>query len=190
MSSWKNGKNRAAEILRIAIHNQAFELAILALWILAYCLKGAIEPVGAFFHKTLPAFYSGDKISLMVSAASVMLGIYVAVISIIATSILGITGSMIQKGRHHELLQVFSFGMVDNVLLILLCVLDGAGTVWGAAGISLLFALSAVSFLNFVRLIGLIFLANLKAMTETINERQRAEERMFTILNKIEEKLK
>lgn len=190
MCSWKNGKKRAKEIVRIAVHNQAVELLILALAILAYCLKGVVGPLGTFFHKTLPAFYSGDKISLMVSAASVMLGIYVAVISIIATSVLGITRSMVQRGRHYELLQIFSFGMFVNVLLVLLCILDGAGTAWGAAGISVLFALSAVSFLNFVRLIGLIFLANMKAMTETINERQRSEERLFTILNKIEEKQK
>ena len=71
-------------------------------------------------------------------------------ISIIATSVLGITEDMIQKGKEQQLLQIVFAGMVINSLLVFMCVLFNVDVGWRALIISALLAISTVAFVKFM----------------------------------------
>lgn len=153
-------------------------------------LKNKCTVLNAWIEDVLTLAYSESRLTLIISATAIILGIYIAVISIIATSVLGITEDMIRKGKHEQLLHIVFTGMMVNSVLVFLCVLFDVDTGWKAVIISAFLSISIVSFFKFMWLLFLIFQANFLAMGKSIEEDRRENQELLTILNKIERKIK
>lgn len=152
--------------------------------------KDKCTVLNAWIEDVLTLAYSESRLTLIISATAIILGIYIAVISIIATSVLGITEDMIRKGKHEQLLHIVFTGMMVNSVLVFLCVLFDVDTGWKAVIISAFLSISIVSFFKFMWLLFLIFQANFLAMGKSIEEDRRENQELLTILNKIERKIK
>lgn len=189
-----NGKEALLQIkkhIQTVLSNQKIELLIVAgSAAAAYFLKNKCTVLNDWIENVLVVAYSGDRLNLIISATAIILGIYIAVISIIATSVLGITEDMIRKGKHEQLLHIVFTGMLVNSVLVFLCVLFGVDKGWEAVIISTFLAVSIVSFFKFMRLLFLIFQANFLAMEKSIEEDRKKDQELLTILNKIERKIK
>lgn len=177
------------KIFQTILKNQKLETIIVALALGGYLFREQHIALYNMIENTLVAAYSEHRLSLIISATAIILGIYIAVISVIATSILGITKDMIQKGKHEQLLQIVFTGMIVNSVLVFVCVLFTVDVGWKALIISTLLAVSIVAFAKFMWLLFLIFQANLIAMNTIINTEQQKEEELLTILKKIEQSL-
>ena len=189
----RNGKEALLQIkkyIQTALINQKIELLVVASSVVVCFLKNKCTVLNAWIEDVLTLAYSESRLTLIISATAIILGIYIAVISIIATSVLGITEDMIRKGKHEQLLHIVFTGMMVNSILVFLCVLFDVDTGWKAVIISAFLSISIVSFFKFMWLLFLIFQANFLAMGKSIEEDRRENQELLTILNKIERKIK
>ena len=177
-------------IFKTALKNQKIEILIAIITVITYLMREKITWLHQVIENHLACAFDTNRLSLIVSAEAIILGIYIAVISIIATSILGITEDMLKKKRDCQLLQIAFTGMFANCVLVFVCVLIDINTGWKAMVICGLVAISIVSFLKFMVLIFLIFKANFDAMGRAIDAESKSREELLTLLKRIENRLK
>lgn len=177
------------KIVQTIFKNQKLEATIVVLAFCGYLFRNQYAVLSELIENTLVVAYSEHRLNLIISATAIILGIYIAVISIIATSVLGITENMIQKGKHEQLLQIVFTGMLVNSILVFSCVLLTVDVGWKALMISVLLAVSMVAFIKFMCLLFLIFQANFIAMEKAIEAERQKDEEILTLLKKIEQKL-
>lgn len=175
--------------MRTVWHNQKLELLIIACGIVSGIAMALNVSWGISFCAGIVPVFDGSRLSLIINAAAIILGIYIAVISIVATSVLGITRDMLAKGRDRQLLQMTFSGMMVNTVLVFFCVLFDVEAIWQCLLLIVLLAVAAVSFVKFMYLVFLIFQANFNQMSKQITEEELEREELITLLKKIERKL-
>lgn len=174
---------------KTAWHNQKTELLIILISIVLGITLALNEPWNVLFcTKVIPTF-DDSRLSLIISAIAIILGIYIAVISIIATSVLGITKDMLEDGKDKELLQIVFSGMMVNTVLVFFCVLFDVTTTWQGILLIALLAIAFVSFVKFMHLMFLIFQANFCQLSKQITNEELEKEEFFTLMKRIEQKL-
>lgn len=175
--------------LSIVWKNQKLETMVAALSI-AYGIFLTQKPQCriAFFNRTT-ALFSDTRLSLIIGAISIILGIYIAVISIIATSVLGITRDMLKRGKDKDLLQITFSGMAINAAEVFFCLFFELNAAWKNLVLLALLVMSLIAFIKFMVLTFLIFQANFSQLAKQIDmdEAERAD--AMTLLNKIEKKI-
>lgn len=177
-------------ILKTVLKNQKLEILIAIMTIIACLIREKADWLHHAIESHLVCAFDPNRLSLIVSAEAIILGIYIAVISIIATSTLGITEDMLKKKRDSQLLQIVFTGMFANCVLVFVCVLFDINTGWKAVAVCGLLAISIVSFFKFMVLIFLIFKANFEAMGRAIDAEREGREELLTLLKRIEGRLK
>lgn len=141
------------------------------------------------FQEIVVQTFDSSRMSLVISAVAIILGIYIAVISIVATSVLGITKDMLEKRKDKQLLQIIFSGMMVNTFLVFFCVLFDISTAWFGLLLITLLGIAFVSFIKFMCLIFKIFQANFNQQAKSITNEELEKEELITLLKKIEQKL-
>ena len=177
-------------ILETVLKNQKLESLIAIVTIIACLIGEKVDWLGQTIENHLACAFDTNRLSLIVSAEAIILGIYITVISIIATSVIGITEDMLKKKRDCQLLQIVFTGMFANCALVFVCVLFDINVVWKAVVVCGLLAISIASFLKFMFLIFLIFKANFDTMGRVIDAEREGREELLTLLKRIESRLK
>ena len=142
------------------------------------------------FFTALKNFLTHDRVSDMSSFFAISIGIYIAIITIIATSVIGISRRMLEKNRHKDLLCVISFGLIENLLAVVVGILlNGNSNTLNCAFLTITIA-SIISFGKFTYLMILVFSANMEQMVLDIDEEDRFHDRIEAILKQIENNTK
>ena len=176
-------------VMKTIWKNQKIELFVLmGAIVFGVVLFLNAEGCNDFSNEIMMAF-DDTRLDFIISSIAIILGIYIAVISIIATSVLGITKDMLEKKMDKQLLQIVFSGMIINVVLVFFCVIFSITIVWQALIVITLLLISFVSFLKFILLLFLIFQANFNQMSKQITEETLEKEELITLLKKIEQKL-
>ena len=136
------------------------------------------------FSLTIEAEKRADIISFF----SIIIGIYIAVITIIATSIIGITKEMLKKNLDTQLIDIF--GMIETILTIGIIIFLNPTTKLSRVILVALICNSIISFFKFTIILTLIFKANMNAMATEIDSKDEYENRLLTTLDEIKNKLK
>lgn len=172
----------------MTVKNQKMELAIaiggITLGVFMHCNTTVL----LWFDQTVVQMFDSDRVSLIVNAVAIVLGIYIAVVTILATSILGITKNMLEEKKDRQLLHVVFCGMIVNVVIVFYCVLFRADAVWSVFILIVLLIISAISFVKFMHLMFLILQANFDQMAKMLTTEEREKEELLTLLKKIEQK--
>jgi hypothetical protein len=138
------------------------------------------------FSLTIEAEKRADIISFF----SIIIGIYIAVITIIATSIIGITKEMLKKNLDTQLIDTIIFGMIETILTIGIIIFLNPTTKLSRVILVALICNSIISFFKFTIILTLIFKANMNAMAKEIDSKDEYENRLLTTLDEIKNKLK
>lgn len=139
---------------------------------------------------TLRCFLTHERISDVSSFFAIAIGIYIAIITIIATSIIGISRKLLEQNRHKDLLCVISFGMIQNLLAVVIGVFLSGQVDWLNRAYITIVVAGLISFVKFIYLIILIFSANMKQMTMEIDEGDRFRDAIESTLKQIENNTK
>ena len=138
------------------------------------------------FSLTIEAEKRADIISFF----AIIIGVYIAVITIIATSIIGITKEILKENLDSQLIDTIIFGMTEAMLAILIIIFIDSTTNLTRVILIAFICNSIISFFKFVIILTLIFKANMNAMAKEIDSKDDYENRILTTLDEIKNKLK
>ena len=135
-------------------------------------------------------YYTENRISGIVDFFSISVGIYIAVITILGTSVIGITKKLLETRLDERLINVTMIGMGECIISLgLLVFMDCKSWMYYYSLIAINLA-SLSSFIKFIIILVLIFKANLNALAKDIDEREQYEIDMLATLENILKTLK
>lgn len=137
------------------------------------------------FSLTIEAEKRADIISFF----AIIIGVYIAVITIIATSIIGITKEMLKEKLDTQLIDTIIFGMAETMLTIGTIIFINPTTELNRIILIALICNSTISFLKFTIILTLIFKANMNVMAEEIDNKDDYENKILSNLDEIKNKL-
>lgn len=177
--------------MKLILKNQKIEIFILMLGIIFGVAIRQCTNIYCYFSNVVVLAFDSDRLSLVVNAVAIILGIYIAVITILATSVLGITVDMLEKKKDVQLLHIVFSGMTINIVTVFFCVLFEFDTahIYNCLILLIFLIIAFVSFLKFMHLIYLIFQANFNQMAKDITSNKLEKEEFLTILKQIEQKI-
>jgi len=135
----------------------------------------------------LGQYFSGDRLSRIASFFSIVIGIYIAVMTILASSIIGLTKEILNKRLDYSLLTVIIVGLCENLLSVGLCVFMPLSALFYKLLI-LIVVLATVSLIKFIIVLALMFRINLNEMAKMIDEEARYKNILLTNLERIVDK--
>jgi len=135
----------------------------------------------------LTSYFSQEVKNGISSFFSITVGIYIAVVTIISTSIIGISKAILQRKLDHLLISIIVGGMTEGLVAVglsVFCTSKGFVYLWLLATIVIV---AIVSFIKFIKLLLLIFRKNLEIMAKTIDEDEKYKNDLLTHIEDIAE---
>ncbi len=119
----------------------------------------------------------------------VIVTVYLAVISIIATSSLALIPKLLETNLDKRIINIITFGLFENFLLLVMVVfLDSEKEIY--LKLCIVVVLGAfLSFIKFVKILLQFLKTNFDLMAQEIDERKNKEIEYLTILDNIDKKL-
>lgn len=169
-------KNVVEEILAL-IKNTKLEITAIIISIVVVVLK--------LDNKlNLKDYFTSDRLNGIAAFFAITIGVYIAVVTILATSEPAISKNILKKKLDKKLINIIIVGIVENI---------------SAAGIAMFIPMNVItryilfvfiiisilSFVKFIILLLLLFKGNLNQMAKDIDSRDRYENEIYNCLNKI-----
>ena len=176
-------ENKDANILERIKKNYKIEAIILICFIIVSVIR-------------IIAFFIGwDKTTVweLIRSTGIIIfcGIYLAVITIIGTSIIGITKGLLEQKLDRELIDLFMIGLIENIISVIMCIIAaGVSGVYFYCSLIVVFLMTFVTLIKFILIIRLIFLANLEKTAKSIDEDEYYKQQLLTTLYSIERNTK
>lgn len=172
------------------VHNGKLELlcaACTTAFTSAWLSKESIQRFFNPFYVWLLAYFSDERVANLAAAYAIIIGIYISVISIVATSVIGISPELVGKRRLDEsLLFVTKIGCIENIAAVLSGILlPISEKPWCFVYFGLLIS-CVISFIKFVNVMFLVFRVNMKKMAESIDEENSTKNEILMRLEHIE----
>ena len=166
----KSGKkgllSKVSYIISFVWKNCKLELLIILLGILWMNLSWRIP--GA--DQSLAGYFSESRYSGIVGFASVVIGIYVTVWSIFATSASKINAELLKNKVEGQLFFLIGVGLAEAFMATILCVFVPCEIPYYTEMMALFTVLTSVSFVKFVILIMMITKLNIKYIVQELDE--------------------
>ncbi len=116
---------------------------------------------------SLATYFSQDRLNGIATFFSITIGIYVAVITILAMSVIGISREMLKKGLDKPLLYVIVVGLIENICSVALAIFVPLNVLTTKI-LLIVVVVSVISFIKFIFLLLEIFKANMNQMAKMI----------------------
>ncbi|MGC4018931.1 MAG: hypothetical protein QM793_06710 [Muricomes sp.] len=163
--------------------NLKLEITIIAIYIVGYAIHGYFSnriPV----NFNLSSYFSQDRLAGIATFFAITIGIYIAVITVLATSEIGISKEMLKRRLDKPLIDVIIAGMTEDFVTVGLSIFVPINKV--TSYILLIFlSVSLVSFAKFIRLLIIIFKQNMEHMAKSIDEEESYKNNMLTYVEEI-----
>lgn len=157
--------SKVNSIFPFILKNCKLELLIIVLAILWMNLSWHIPDL----NQILGNYFAESRCSGIAGFASIVIGIYVTVWSIFATSASKINAELLKNKIEGQLFFLIGMGLVEAFLAMVLCVFIPSGIPYYAELMTLFTALTAVSFVKFVILIMIITKLNITYIVQEID---------------------
>lgn len=147
----------------------------------------------ALIDANLEFYFSSDRMGSLIELFSITTGIYITMLSILAISATKIMEALLEKRREQQLLDVMMWGLISNVIAVLVLVfmpaVQGGNIILAAI---LLWAVSHLVYFFFVLFV--IFKYNVQNMDKEIDDENKwkngIEKKMTIIQSDIQEIVK
>ena len=134
-------------------------------------------------------YFSSGRVANLTALFAIIIGVYIATISILATSVIGISGEIVKHRMDKSLLFVAELGCVENIAAVFLGVMFSVQREpWCIFYLGLL-AASSISFLKFVRIMFLVFRCNMDRMATSIDREEADRNEILMRLEQIEKEV-
>lgn len=174
--------------------NFKIEIAVILCYVFLCILrKTCLSTIN--LHFSLDVYFTPDRLDGIATFFSITIGIYIAVITILAMSVIGISKDLLRKKLDKPLLYVVVAGLVEDIGSVGLAIFVPLNTV--SSKILLIFiTISIISFSKFILLLLEIFKVNMEKMAKIIDDEDIYKnniltyaEGVFNYCKKLEEKL-
>jgi len=187
-------KKKDATILERIKQNYKIEAIIMTCFIIVSVIRFISFIIGwdkttvwELIRSTGIIIFNPDRLNLLAGFFSIICGIYLAVITIIGTSIIGITKDLLKKKLDKDLINLFMIGLIENIISVIGCIIAaGVSGVFFYCSLIVVFLLTFVTLIKFILIIRIIFLANLDKTSKNIDEDDYYKQELQTILYSIE----
>lgn len=151
------------------IKNMKLEILITILFIIGCFIFYFSPSITESMKQILSEYYSQSVKDGITSFFSITVGIYIAVVTIIATSVIGISKVILQKKLDGPLLIVIISGMAEGIVSVGLSVFIDSSAILYSWVLSYSVIVLIISFIKFIIILMIIFDANLKLMAKSID---------------------
>lgn len=153
-------------------------------WIFILSVIGILLSPYINVEKIMQIYFTQDRISGIATFFTIVIGIYVAVLTVIATSEIGISKKIIQNNIDDTLIVTIVGGMIENLLTVGVAIF-GIERIWIYDILLTVIVASLVSFTKFVRLVVLISRGNMKEIAKNIEAEEHYKNAILTYLEDI-----
>lgn len=134
-------------------------------------------------------YFSQDRLDGIVTFFAITIGVYIAVITVLATSEIGISKEMLKKRLDKPLINVIVVGMTENFIATGLGIFAPANKL--IERLLLIFIItSLISFAKFVVLLVIIFKKNMDQMAKSIDDDEEYRNQILHYLHSINNNFK
>ena len=173
--------NKKVENLVTFLKNIKLEIIITILYLIFRIIKSKCSWLNSLIN--LREYFSQDRLNCITAFFAITIGVYITVITILATTELGISRKMLEKRLDKPLIDVIMFGIIEDFLTVTLAIFLQGNFVY--IFLPLLIMLSLISFAKFIYLLILIFKANMEQMAKAIDEKDRYDDDLLETIKQI-----
>ena len=123
----------------------------------------------------LKDYLSKERINGLASFFSITSGIYIAVITIVATSVIGVSKDLLGRNLDRPMIHVFTLGLSEGLLTVGVSIFLPREIPYYYLILVTSILVSIISLIKFIRLLILMFEANMNKMTEDIVKKESDE---------------
>lgn len=123
----------------------------------------------------LKDYLSKERINGLASFFSITSGIYIAVITIVATSVIGVSKDLLGRNLDRPMIHVFTLGLSEGLLTVGVSIFLPREIPYYYLILATSILVSIISLIKFIRLLILMFEANMNKMTEDIVKKESDE---------------
>lgn len=121
-------------------------------------------------NQMLKEYFDESRCSGIAGFASIVIGIYVTIWSILATSVSKINAKLLKHKVEGQLFFIIAFGLIESLLTIVLCVFIPINLPYYSELMAFFTCLVTISFAKFVMLVMMITKLNIKYIVQEIDE--------------------
>lgn len=137
----------------------------------------------------LSSYFSQSKLDGIISLFAITIGVYIAVVTILALSEIGLSKQILKRNLDRRLINVIISGISENFISVILSIFCPINNY--TKHILMIFILiSLTSFAKFIYLLVLIFRGNMNYIAKSIDETEEYREKMMCYVKEIYEYLK
>lgn len=169
-----------------------FKMEIIAFFIMSIFLCIFSEKL------KLSVYFTENRLSNIKDFFSIIIGIYITVVTILGISVIGITKEILEKKLDTRLINVIMFGIIEALLSIV--IITFIESKWNDCYYYILFYLSTttlITFSKFIYLLSLLFKVNLNFLAKNIDqvekdfqENEAYKKNIYEILENLEKDIK
>ena len=157
---------------------------VVAIVLSAICIWKEHTALNFLSNIDLFSYLSQDRLNGIAAFFAITIGVYIAVITVLATAEIGITKEMLKKKLDRPLLDVMIVAMIEDFIAVGLAVFIPLNTITRYVLIIFL-STSIISFLKFTVLLVVIFKANMNQMARDIDAEEQFKDSILAYLNNI-----
>lgn len=172
-------KNKILEFGR----NIKIEIVTIVFYIVAYIFREFITD--KFFKSyNLSTYFTQDRLNGIAAFFAITIGVYIAVVTVLATTEIGISKEILRKKIDRSLINVIMVGIGENFFSVGLSIFIPLNAFTRYVLIVFL-TISIISFAKFIILLVIIFKKNLQLMAQSIDEEEVYRNNMLTYIEEI-----
>lgn len=129
-------------------------------------------------------YFTQERLNGIATFFAITIGVYIAVVTVLATSEIGISKEMLRRKLDKPLINIIIAGMVENFISIGLAIFVPLNK-FTRYFLGIFLLISLISFVKFIVLLVVIFKENLEQMAKAIDEEECYRNEMLTCLEEI-----
>lgn len=143
-----------------------------------------VNPGGIIKKVDFPAYFSQDRLNGIAAFFAITIGVYITIVTVLATSEIGISKEMLKRRLDRPLINVIMVGLTENFVSV-------GFSVFAPMNVNTSFMLvvsliiSVISFIKFIILLVIIFKKNMEQMAKAIEEEEMYKNEMLTYVKEI-----
>lgn len=177
-------ENKLKYLIEDVLKFNKIEFIVIGILILFLIASNWINP---FEQYDLKGFFSTDRISTIINFSSISIGIYITIISILATTITSISVKYVEKKLDQKIISFVVVGLFTNIILVIYLIL--IPEFWNYYVVLFVLTLISIeSFIKFIVWVILTFKYNMKSIAKDIDSNESFKREILYLLDKISTK--
>ena len=129
-------------------------------------------------------YFTSERLNGIATFFSITIGVYIAVITVLATAEIGISAEMLRRKLDKRLINIMMMGIVEDFIAVTLAVFVPLNVI-SVKVLVLSIIVAGISFVKFIRLLFIIFKVNMEQMVKKLDEDERNQAELLTNISEI-----